>query len=337
MAINVNQVYKTVLLILNKEQRGYITPDEFNKIATQVQLETFENYSEDLNQLIRVPQTDTDYADRVANIDEKLAIFKRFGVGTYDNSTTPANPFFTLPTDLYRLGAVTYKGLNDFMVELQRLQRNEFYNIQNSPLTASTISFPTYLYENERLYVRPISIINNINVDYLKKPDNVRWGYSVGSLGQYIYDSTVYGDSLLNTGTGTLTSSTAPITDGVIGTYTPAYSGGSGTGLVLSANVTSATAVEISVTTAGTGYVVGDVITIAGGIITTSNPVTITLRASDFNNNSTYGSTNFELHPSEQTDVIIKILFYSGVVIRDPQIVQVAAQTAQADEVNEKR
>ena len=337
MAINVNQVYKTVLLILNKEQRGYITPDEFNKIATQVQLETFENYSEDLNQLIRVPQTDTDYADRVANIDEKLAIFKRFGVGTYDNSTTPANPFFTLPTDLYRLGAVTYKGLNDFTVELQRLQRNEFYNIQNSPLTASTISFPTYLYENERLYVRPISIINNINVDYLKKPDNVRWGYSVGSLGQYIYDSTVYGDSLLNTGTGTLTSSTAAITDGVIGTYTPAYSGGSGTGLVLSANVTSATTVEMSVTTAGTGYVVGDVITIAGGVITTSNPVTITLRASDFNNNSTYGSTNFELHPSEQTDVIIKILFYSGVVIRDPQIVQVAAQTAQADEVNEKR
>tara|TARA_E500000318_G_scaffold111814_1_gene131916 strand:- start:2323 stop:3336 length:1014 start_codon:yes stop_codon:yes gene_type:complete len=337
MAINVNQVYKTVLLILNKEQRGYITPDEFNKIATQVQLETFENYSEDLNQLIRVPQTDTDYANRVANIDEKLAIFKRFGTATYDNSTTPANPFFTLPADLYRLGATTYKGLNDFTVELQRLQRNEFYDIQNSPLTASTISFPTYLYENERLYVRPTSIINNINVDYLKKPDNVRWGYSVGSLGQYVYDSTVYGDSLLNTGTGTLTSSTAAITDGVIGTYTPAYSGGSGTGLVLSANVTSATAVEMSVTTAGTGYVVGDVITISGGVITTSNPVTITLKASDFNDNSTYGSTNFELHPSEQTDVIIKILFYSGVVIRDPQIVQVAAQTAQADEVNEKR
>ena len=30
MAINVNTVYQTVLLILNKEQRGYITPDEFN-------------------------------------------------------------------------------------------------------------------------------------------------------------------------------------------------------------------------------------------------------------------------------------------------------------------
>ena len=31
MAINVNTVYQTVLLILNKEQRGYMTPLEFNK------------------------------------------------------------------------------------------------------------------------------------------------------------------------------------------------------------------------------------------------------------------------------------------------------------------
>ena len=31
MAINVNTVYTTVLTILNKEQRGYLTPDEFNK------------------------------------------------------------------------------------------------------------------------------------------------------------------------------------------------------------------------------------------------------------------------------------------------------------------
>ena len=58
MAINVNTVYQTVLLILNKEQRGYITPDEFNKTATQVQLDIFEQYFDDLNQQLRVPQAD---------------------------------------------------------------------------------------------------------------------------------------------------------------------------------------------------------------------------------------------------------------------------------------
>ena len=47
-------------------------------------------------------------------------------------------------------------------------------------------------------------------------------------------------------------------------------------------------------------------------------------------------STNFDLHATEQTDIILNILMYSGVVIRDPQIVQNAAQMIQQDEVNAK-
>jgi hypothetical protein len=338
MAINVNEVYKTALLILNKEQRGYVTPNEFNKIATQVQLQMFENYAEELNQQLRVPQADSDYSDRIMNTDEKLSIFKSFGDATYDNTTTPTTPYYTLPTDLYRLGTVVYTGLNNSEVELQRLQRHDFYNIQKSLLTASTKYFPTYLYENERIYVKPDSINSGVSVNYLRKPKDPRWGYSVGSLGQYIYDPTVYGEALLNTGTNTLTSSiTTGLTGGTLGTYTPTYTGGSGTGLVISANVTTATNVTLSVTTAGTGYVVGDVIEITAlqlGVGSTA--VQITLQASDFNNESTYGSTNIELHVSEQTDFIIKLLFYFGVVIRDPQIIQVAMQEARAEEINEK-
>ena len=79
MAINVNTVYQTVLYILNKEQRGYIPPAEFDSLGTQVQLEIFEKYFEDLNQQLRVPQTDDTYASRVENIDEKISIFKTFG------------------------------------------------------------------------------------------------------------------------------------------------------------------------------------------------------------------------------------------------------------------
>ena len=61
MAINVDTVYKTVLLILNKEQRGYMTPDEFNKIGTQVQLEIFNNYFDELNQQLRISDNDIDW------------------------------------------------------------------------------------------------------------------------------------------------------------------------------------------------------------------------------------------------------------------------------------
>ena len=46
--------------------------------------------------------------------------------------------------------------------------------------------------------------------------------------------------------------------------------------------------------------------------------------------------TNFEISESQQTEVIIEILKYAGVIIRDPQIVQAAASQVQAEEVNEK-
>jgi len=148
MAINVNTVYQTVLTILNKEQRGYMTPDEFNNVATQVQLEVFEKYFEDLNQQIRVPQTDMNYADRVENIDEKIAVFKTFGNAVYNAAAVTTDKYFTLPnTDaygksvtLYRIGEVTYK--NEVLV--QRLQRNDFYTSEKSKLTKATETFPTY-------------------------------------------------------------------------------------------------------------------------------------------------------------------------------------------------
>lgn len=343
MAINVNTVYKTVLLILNKEERGYVTPDEFNKISAQVQLEIFGNYHNDLNQQLRVPQSDTDYADRVALVDEHLSIFKTEGPATYVPTAGTVPAHFSLPTtdiygntvELFTLGTVSYKE----QVELQRLQRMEFYNIQKSPLTKSTESFPTYLLESDKLYIKPDTVTSQINVNFLRKPLDPRWGYYIGSVGQFIYDTTAYGADLINTGTGTLTSSiTTALTLGVAGTYNSIVTtGGTGTGLIVNATVFSDTEVRIDVATAGTGYISGDVVSIAAGLLGgTSTQVDITLTDANFNANSTYGSTQIELDVSEQTDVILKTLFYFGVVVKDPQIIQVAASQVQREEMNEK-
>ena len=62
----------------------------------------------------------------------------------------------------------------------------------------------------------------------------------------------------------------------------------------------------------------------------------ITLTAANFNSGSTYGSTQFDLHPSEQTNLILNILLYTGVIIRDPNVVQAATALVQQDEVNQK-
>jgi hypothetical protein len=202
--INVDDVYKTVLLILNKEQRGYITPAEFNKIGAQVQNEIFENYFNDINQYLRQPQTDFDYSDRAEYIDEKIAQFKKEG------TVSGSSGIFTVPTDLYRLGSVTYTSGSQ-EVELQKLGRREFYNIINSKLTAPSLSYPVFLQEDNtrdthtKILVYPATIASDsIKVQYLRKPgggtDNVddpTWAYTVDEdTSGYIFAGTTTGTTV---------------------------------------------------------------------------------------------------------------------------------------------
>jgi hypothetical protein len=63
MAVSIDTVYQRVLAILNKENRGYVTPQEFNLFANQAQLEIFEQYFFDLNQYDRLPKNDTEYSN----------------------------------------------------------------------------------------------------------------------------------------------------------------------------------------------------------------------------------------------------------------------------------
>lgn len=106
-----------------------------------------------------------------------------------------------------------------------------------SPLTKPTTFNPVYIFENNKLYVYPIDITNNIKVSYIRKPKNINWGFS----------------------------------------------------------------------SSGAGYV-----------------------------HVPANTVDFELHPTEQTSLITRVLLYAGVVIKDPQIVQLAAGQVQQEKVNEK-
>lgn len=340
MAVNVDTVYKTVLLILNKEQRGYMTPDEFNKIGSQVQREIFEAYFEDLNQQVRIPQTDMEYSDRIAITDEKIAEFKVTGNATHTN-----NGIFTLPSDLYRLGSLTYSPTNTYPVELQRVGRADFYNMNKSPLTRPTTDNPIYLYEDNKALVYPTSINGKIDAQYVKKPEDIRWGYSTGNLGQLIFDTATFGPNLLNNGGNLFGSITNQASGATPGTYTgeiditTGFTSNSASGIKCEITVTidsTGVASSVIINQQGAGYLVGDEIRVNNSVIGGSQTLVINLRDVDFNANSTFGHTDFGLHNSERTEIILKILLYQGIVIRDPQIVQVAAQKVQQEEVNEK-
>ena len=76
MAISIDTVYQKVLAIANKEQRGYITPQEFNLFADQAQFEIFEQYFYDINQFNILPGNSTEFSDMLHVLEEKIAPFR---------------------------------------------------------------------------------------------------------------------------------------------------------------------------------------------------------------------------------------------------------------------
>ena len=103
MAISVDRVYQKVLALANKEQRGYITPQEFNLFADHAQMDIFEQYFYDLEQRQRAPGNELDYADMVTNLEEKISMFESYSNSVSFNSEGEVNIDIE---DFYRLGNV---------------------------------------------------------------------------------------------------------------------------------------------------------------------------------------------------------------------------------------
>ena len=230
MAISVDTVYQRVLAILNKEQRGYVTPEEFNLFANQAQLDLFEQYFYDINQFGRMHGNDTEYSDMLDNLNEKISEFEKTATLSYSAG------YFLPPSDLYRVGTVVYSNK-----EVERVNKNEYLYIAQAPLAKPTDARPIYVKDNSGFKVYGNSAFDNtktVSLNYIKKPAKVIWNYQ----------------------------------------------------------------------------------TVAG--------------------NAQYkatGSQDFELHPSEETDLVINILALCGVEVRDLSIYQLAVQEEIMDTQEEKQ
>ena len=167
MAISVDTVYQRVLALANKEQRGYITPQEFNLFANQAQMDIFEQYFYDLNQFLRVPGNDTIFADMSTLLREKIDLFIKSTTITGGSNT------IDLPTDSYRVARVGAEG-----VEVERMTNREFNDVRIAPLTKPTLKRPAYYQKDTRIIIHP-NTIDTANIVYIRKPLKVDWTYVV--------------------------------------------------------------------------------------------------------------------------------------------------------------
>jgi hypothetical protein len=188
MSVSVDTVYQRVLAILNKEQRGYVTPQEFNLFANQAQMDIFEQYFYDINQFGRMHGNDTEFSDMLNILNEKIDIFEVTAAMTYG-----AGLHWNPPADLYRIGTLIY---ND--IEVERINKNEFLYINASPLLKPTDARPIFVSSAAGykvyggLIVRTVGqpatqlISTGVTCNYIKRPTTAVWGYNtVSGAAQY--------------------------------------------------------------------------------------------------------------------------------------------------------
>ena len=168
--IFIDTVSQRVLALANKEQRGYVTPQEFNLLANQAQMEIFEEYfyrakSEDQNL-----KNSTEFSNVDEMLDEKISHFKSSA------SLFVMNGIGTLPSDMYRLGSLFYPST---LIEIEQITTEELMYLQQSPLAKPTTEAPAFVRSAESTVTLYPSTITNVNCNYIKTPSKVAWGYNV--------------------------------------------------------------------------------------------------------------------------------------------------------------
>ena len=203
----INSVRNTVLFILNKDNRGYISPLEYNYYAKLAQLEIFETYFSEFarqTQLQNIRKRSLGHGDMASQVRNKIDIFSTSATLNYTEVQTGgvASPgetrdYFTLPANYYKLVNLTYNGK-----VLEELPKSKFDMIMNSNLNVPSVTYPVFYREGDQIYTRPLSINytaatpQGVEValicNYIRKPADPIWGYT-----------TVSGDPVYNVGSST--------------------------------------------------------------------------------------------------------------------------------------
>ena len=167
--VDVNRVYQTVLNVLNKEQRGYITPEEFNRYAIQAQKEIYDGY---FFKLGRATAQGAEIDPMVENIPydiyEKLENFEAVNIlNSYVDYTTPV---VLDSTEVYRLSIIQVNG-----VTVEKSTRTMIGNLHKSTLTTPTVSSPMYYRQGDNIFISGPEVNDRITIYFYIAPVNPEW------------------------------------------------------------------------------------------------------------------------------------------------------------------
>ena len=170
--VSVDNVYQKVLALANKEQRGYITPQEFNLFANQAQMEIFEQYFYDEEQFERRVGSDI-----VELLDQKMQIFKTMSIVTHGT---------LIPENTHQ---IDYSFLHDSASEqrrrVERVHGRQVANIKSGSLLNNLSYVPVFYVRENKIHFHPVHAGGSANNTFtyriaaIRKPIKPNWTYVI--------------------------------------------------------------------------------------------------------------------------------------------------------------
>lgn len=224
MAISNNLVRELVHDILDKNNRGWLSPAKYNNFGYLAQMEIFESYFYDLDRAVqkearRQTGGGNDYNRIPDYIAQKIETFLRWD--ELNCAEINEGEGFVLPSDFYRLISVHYQptpapgaveagmpqelSLREKPVPIERVDFRRFAFLSRSNLTTPDFDFPVYMLKVDytasssgdiskpTIYVYPQDIngvngINLIHINYIRVPSTPKWTYTTVS-GNPVYNA----------------------------------------------------------------------------------------------------------------------------------------------------
>ncbi len=192
----INEVRTAVLAIVNKNNYGYITPNDFNLYARMAQMDIFEDYFQTYNDQVyrqnygslsaaKTKISGEGYANLRQITEEVIDTFSATATMTYSAGN------FSAPADCYTMINVLYNGKIVDRVSLSKINQ-----LNASNLTAPSTLFPAYTMTGtgtgatlaQRVVVYPSSIISGVTAQYIRVPTAPNWNYVSLVTGEPIYN-----------------------------------------------------------------------------------------------------------------------------------------------------
>jgi len=190
--VNIDTVYQRVLALANKEQRGYITPQEFNLLANQAQMSIFESYfynkatRKKLNQSVSIDADETDIDELIGKKLNPFASVENMTGGTMYPPTVAVG---AASVDVFQTGRVFYNNQECTRVDVSEAR----FAASSIRHTAALSKRPIFSDssapgEDVKVYTGSTPQFNGVTVECFRVPLASNWTYVVVN-GKALYNS----------------------------------------------------------------------------------------------------------------------------------------------------